>query len=277
MQHSYSGKVRDLYTDGDDLIMVASDRVSIYDVVLPTPIPDKGKLLNQLAAWWFGRTEHIVGNHVISTEDVPEEFRGRAVRCKRLEMLRVECIVRGYLTGLGLREYQRDGAISGVHLPEGLVEGDQLPEPIFTPTTKAEQGHDEFITFADVADQIGAELANRLREYSIQVYTEGAAYAKERGVLIADTKFEFGLDADGNVLLADEILTPDSSRFWNVDEWQPGGPQRSYDKQLVRDWASGTGWDKTAPGPEIPADIAESTSARYREVYERVTGTAWNP
>ncbi|WP_031469980.1 phosphoribosylaminoimidazolesuccinocarboxamide synthase [Sciscionella sediminilitoris] len=277
MQHSYSGKVRDLYTDGDDLIMVASDRVSIYDVVLPTPIPDKGKLLNQLAAWWFGRTEHIVGNHVISTEDVPEEFRGRAVRCKRLEMLRVECIVRGYLTGLGLREYQRDGAISGVRLPDGLVEGDQLPEPIFTPTTKAEQGHDEFITFADVADQIGAELANRLRDYSIQVYTEGAAYAKERGVLIADTKFEFGLDADGNVLLADEILTPDSSRFWNVDEWQPGGPQRSYDKQLVRDWASGTGWDKTAPGPEIPADIAESTSARYREVYERITGTTWNP
>lgn len=276
MQHIYAGKVRDVYTDGDDLIMVASDRVSVYDVTLPTPIPQKGMLLNQLAAWWFDYTADLVPNHVLSTEDVPEQFRGRAMRCRKLDMVRVECIVRGYLTGLGLREYQRDGAVSGVRLPTGLVEGDELPEPVFTPTTKeSDTGHDEFITFADVVNMTGRETAERMRELSLAIYRAGAEHARSRGLIIADTKFEFGYDTEGNLTLADEILTSDSSRYWKADEWSPGGPQRSYDKQIVRDWATSTGWDKTPPGPEIPPEVVAATRERYVDVYERITGNTW--
>ncbi|MPY83541.1 MAG: phosphoribosylaminoimidazolesuccinocarboxamide synthase [Actinophytocola sp.] len=275
MELVHSGKVRDLYTDRGDLLLVASDRVSVYDVPLPTPIPDKGALLTQLSAWWFDRLADVVPNHVLSTTDVPDEFRGRAIRCKRLDMIGVECIVRGYLTGSGLREYQRDGAVSGVALPDGLVEADRLPEPIFTPTTKATEGHDEFITFDDVVAEIGVDTAKRLRELSIEVYRRGAEHAASRGIIIADTKFEFGFDADGTLTLADEILTSDSSRFWPADEWRPGRTQHSFDKQFVRDWSVSTGWDKTAPGPEIPDDIVQSTRQRYIDVFERITEQAW--
>lgn len=275
MELVHSGKVRDLYTDRGDLLLVASDRVSVYDVPLPTPIPDKGALLTQLSAWWFDRLADVVPNHVLSTTDVPDEFRGRAIRCKRLDMIGVECIVRGYLTGSGLREYQRDGAVSGVALPDGLAEADKLPEPIFTPTTKATEGHDEFITFDDVVAEIGVDTAKRLRELSIEVYRRGAEHAASRGIIIADTKFEFGFDADGTLTLADEILTSDSSRFWPADEWQPGRTQHSFDKQFVRDWSVSTGWDKTPPGPEIPDDIVQSTRQRYIDVFERITEQAW--
>jgi len=275
MELVHSGKVRDLYTDRGDLLLVASDRVSVYDVPLPTPIPDKGALLTQLSAWWFDRLADVVPNHVLSTTDVPDEFRGRAIRCKRLDMIGVECIVRGYLTGSGLREYQRDGAVSGVALPDGLAEADKLPEPIFTPTTKATEGHDEFITFDDVVAEIGVDTAKRLRELSIEVYRRGAEHAASRGIIIADTKFEFGFDADGTLTLADEILTSDSSRFWPAGEWRPGRTQHSFDKQFVRDWSVSTGWDKTPPGPEIPDDIVQSTRQRYIDVFERITEQAW--
>ena len=270
----HSGKVRDVYLDGADLILVASDRVSVYDVVLPTPVPDKGAVLTQLSLWWFEQLADVVPNHVIST-DVPAEWAGRAVRCRRLEMIPVECIARGYLAGLGLREYERTGAVSGVSLPAGLVEGSRLPEPIFTPTTKAEVGHDEFIDFGDVVEQIGAETATRLRSITLDIYQRGAAIAAERGIIIADTKLEFGWAPDGTLTLADEILTSDSSRFWPADDWEPGRPQHAYDKQFVRDWAAGTGWDKTPPGPAVPADIVAATRARYIEVYERITGKSW--
>jgi phosphoribosylaminoimidazole-succinocarboxamide synthase len=198
------------------------------------------------------------------------------MRCKRLDMIQVECIARGYLAGLGLREYQRDGKISGVSLPPGLVEGDRLPEPIFTPTTKiSDTGHDEFMTFDAVVDQIGAETANRLRELTIEVYTKGAEHAAKNGIIIADTKFEFGLDADGTLTLGDEILTSDSSRFWPMDEWEPGRPQHAFDKQFVRDWSRSTGWDMKPPGPEVPEEIVQATRQRYTEVYERITGNTW--
>ncbi|MPY79871.1 MAG: phosphoribosylaminoimidazolesuccinocarboxamide synthase [Actinophytocola sp.] len=275
MELVHTGKVRDLYTDRGDLLLVASDRVSVYDVSLPTPIPDKGALLTQLSAWWFDRLADVVPNHVLSTTDVPDEFRGRAIRCKRLDMIGVECIARGYLTGSGLREYQRTGAVSGVRLPDGLVEADKLPEPIFTPTTKASEGHDEPITFDDVIAMIGKDDAERLRETSIDVYRRGAEHAASRGIIIADTKFEFGFDADGTMTLADEVLTSDSSRFWPADEWQPGRQQHSFDKQFVRDWSVSTGWDKTAPGPEIPDDIVRATRQRYIDVYERITAQTW--
>ncbi|MPY99098.1 MAG: phosphoribosylaminoimidazolesuccinocarboxamide synthase [Actinophytocola sp.] len=276
MELVHTGKVRDVYTDRGDLLLVASDRVSVYDVSLPTPIPDKGALLTQLSAWWFDRLADVVPNHVLSTTDVPDDFRGRAIRCKRLDMIGVECIVRGYLTGSGLKDYQRTGAVSGVELPDGLVEADQLPEPIFTPTTKASEGHDEPITFDDVVAMIGKEDAERLRQTSIDVYRRGAEHAASRGIIIADTKFEFGYDPDGTMTLADEILTSDSSRFWPVDEWQPGRPQHSFDKQFVRDWSVSTGWDKTPPGPEIPDDIVRTTRQRYIDVYERITGHTWH-
>ena len=282
MKKLHSGKVRDLYElDGGDLLLVATDRVSVYDVALPTDVPDKGKLLTSLSAWWFERMADVVPNHVISVDDVPEEFAGRAMRCRPLRMLPVECIARGYLTGLGLREYQRDGAVSGVALPEGLVDADRLPEPIFTPTTKlqTESGHDEFITFDDVVEAVGSsDIAEQLRELTLDIYRRGAARALEQGVIIADTKLEFGLDANGTLTLADEVLTSDSSRFWRLDEWQPGRPggQRSYDKQYVRDWSVSTGWDKTYPGPAMPDDVVAATRARYVEVYERITGLTWS-
>jgi phosphoribosylaminoimidazole-succinocarboxamide synthase len=273
----HSGKVRDVYTDGEDLVLVASDRISIYDVILPTPIPDKGALLTQLSLWWFEQLADVVPNHVVSATDVPAEFAGRALRCRRLDMLPVECIARGYLAGLGLKEYEKQRSVSGVALPDGLVEGSKLPEPIFTPTTKAPVGeHDEFITFADVENEIGGETAARLRELTLEVYSRGAALAAQRGMLVADTKLEFGRDPrTGEIVLADEVLTSDSSRFWDAERWAPGGPQFSFDKQFVRDWSAGLDWDRTAPGPEIPADVVEATRARYVEVYERLTGRRW--
>ncbi|NUR59416.1 MAG: phosphoribosylaminoimidazolesuccinocarboxamide synthase [Catenulispora sp.] len=276
MKLLHSGKVRDVYEDGDDLILVASDRVSVYDVVLPTPIPDKGAVLTKLSLWWFDRLGDIVPNHVISATDVPAEWAGRAVRVKRLRMVQVECIARGYLAGLGLREYEAGGAVSGVELPAGLVEGSKLREPIFTPTTKEQVGtHDEFISFADVVAQEGADVAEELRRITLEVYRRGAATAAEQGIIIADTKLEFGFAPDGTLVLGDEVLTSDSSRFWPADQWQPGRPQHAFDKQFVRDWAASTGWDKTAPGPEVPPEIVEATRARYIDVYERITGEKW--
>ena len=273
----YRGKVREVYADGDDLILVASDRVSVYDVVLPTPVPDKGAVLTQLSLWWFRQLGDLVPNHLIS-EDVPAEWQGRAVRVRRLEMLPVECIARGYLAGLGLESYRQTGSVSGVKLPAGLVEADRLPAPVFTPTTKAPQGeHDAFITSAEVAAVVGAETAAELKRLTLAVYARGAEIARERGVIIADTKLEFGLDADGTVVLADEVLTPDSSRFWPANAWQPGARQMSYDKQLVRDWSSSlTDWDRTAPGPEVPPEVVAETRARYIEIYERLTGERWS-
>jgi phosphoribosylaminoimidazole-succinocarboxamide synthase len=269
----HSGKVRDLYLDGDDLLLVASDRISIYDVVLPTPIPGKGEVLTQLSLWWFEQLTDLVPHHVLSATDVPPELAGRALRCRRLAMLPVECIARGYLAGLGLREYEKHGTVSGVALPPGLVEGSRLPEPIFTPTTKAPVGeHDEFLTYAQVEDLVGADTAARLRELTLAVYARGAATAERQGVLVADTKLEFGRAAAGGIVLADEVLTPDSSRFWPADAWEPGRPQYSFDKQFVRDWSAGLDWDRTPPGPSVPPDVVAATRSRYVDVYRRLTG-----
>jgi phosphoribosylaminoimidazole-succinocarboxamide synthase len=277
LTHLNAGKVRDLYADGDDVLLVASDRISVYDVVLPTAIPDKGALLTQLSVWWFERCTDIVPNHLISATDVPAEFAGRAMRCRRLSMLPVECIARGYLAGLGLREYRATGGVSGVPLPPGLQEGSRLPEPIFTPTTKAaDGGHDEFITFDDVVRRLGADTAVRLRELTLALYRRGAEHAREKGIIVADTKFEFGVAGNGELVLGDELLTSDSSRFWPLGEWRPGGPQRSYDKQFVRDWAAGTGWNKEPPGPEVPDHIVAATRARYADAYELITGMTWS-
>jgi phosphoribosylaminoimidazole-succinocarboxamide synthase len=276
MELLHSGKIREVYADGDDILLVASDRVSVYDVVLPTPIPSKGKILTQLSLWWFDQFKDIVPNHVISATDVPEEWAGRAIRCKKLAMVPVECIARGYLAGLGLQSYKESGAISGIPIPPGLSEGSRLPEPVFTPTTKAPQGHDEWMTFSGVVAEVGEQTAAELRRLTLAVYRRGAEIAAERGIIIADTKLEFGLDGSGTLTLADEVLTPDSSRFWAAAEWQPGGPQRYLDKQFVRDWSSTIqGWDRRPPGPEVPHDIVNATRARYVEVYERLTGTTW--
>lgn len=265
-----------MYADRGELILVASDRVSVYDVVLPTPIPDKGKILTALSLWWFGRLADVVPNHVISVTDVPPEFAGRAIRCRRLEMLPVECIARGYLTGHGLAAYRESGSVSGVALPPGLTEGSRLPEPIFTPTTKAPAGeHDELITLAGVADRVGAATAARLAELTLAVYRRGHEIALARGIVIADTKLEFGLAPDGALLLADEALTSDSSRFWPAESWQPGRPQHAFDKQIVRDWSATVDWDRTAPGPEIPPDVVAATQRRYSEAYQRLTGEPW--
>jgi phosphoribosylaminoimidazole-succinocarboxamide synthase len=272
----HSGKVRDLYADGADLIMVASDRISVYDMVLPTEIPDRGKILTQLSLWWFERLADLVPGQVISATRVPPEWAGRALRVRRLEMIGVECIARGYLAGLGLESYRQSGAISGVPLPAGLQEGSALPEPVFTPTTKAELGqHDEFIEFSDVARVVGEATAAQLRELTLAVYRRGQETAAPRGVIIADTKLEFGRAPDGTLTLADEVLTPDSSRFWPASQWRPGGPQPSMDKQFVRDWAVATGWDRRPPAPPMPADVVEATRARYIEAYEAITGKSW--
>lgn len=279
MQHIHAGKVRDLYTVDDgvrgDLLLVASDRISVYDVSLPTPIPDKGALLTQLSVWWFEQLADVVPNHLISATDVPAEFAGRGIRCRPLRMVQVECIARGYLAGLGLAEYRARGTVSGVELPDGLVEGSRLPEPVFTPTTKESDGHDEFITFDDVVAEVGPDTAAELRRLTLEIYRRGAEHAATRGIIIADTKVEFGVDADGVLTLGDEVLTSDSSRFWPADDWQPGRPQYAFDKQYVRDWAAGTGWDKTPPGPAIPADVVAATRQRYIDVYERLTGNTW--
>jgi phosphoribosylaminoimidazole-succinocarboxamide synthase len=271
------GKVRDVYADGDDLILVASDRVSVYDVVLPTPIPDKGTILTQLSLWWFGQVADLVPNHVLS-EDVPPEWKGRAIRCRRLDMVPVECIARGYLAGLGLESYRATGSISGIRVPPGLAEADRLPEPIFTPTTKAERGqHDEFMTLEQVRDLVGEATADDLERLTLAVYTRGAEIARERGVIIADTKFEFGRALSGRLIVADEVLTPDSSRFWKVSEYQPGRSQWSYDKQYLRDWSSSLGdWDRTYPGPPVPPEVVAETRARYVEIYEQLTGEKWS-
>jgi phosphoribosylaminoimidazole-succinocarboxamide synthase len=269
----YSGKVRELYADGDELIMVASDRVSVYDVVLPTPVPDKGRVLTQLSLWWFGQLTDVIANHVVSGTDVPAQFAGRAIRCRKLRMLPVECIARGYLAGLGLQSYRQTGAISGVELPPGLGEGSRLPEPVFTPTTKAEAGHDEPMTHAEVAALVGVSVAAELERVTLEVYRRGAELAAARGVVIADTKLEFGLTEDGTLLLADEVLTPDSSRFWLASEWVPDRPQRSLDKQFLRDWSAGLEWDRQPPGPAIPPEVVTATRDRYLELYRTLTGS----
>ena len=267
-----SGKVREIYEWEDDLLMVASDRISIYDVVMPTPIPDKGKVLNRMSEFWFELTADIVPNHFIS-DDVPEEVAERAMRVRKLEMYPVECVVRGYLSGSGWKEYREDGAVCGIELPAGLLESDKLPEPIFTPATKAEIGdHDENVDFERAAEIVGDRaLMEELRRISIEVYQRGAEHAAERGIILADTKFEFGRHAGAEIVLGDEVLTPDSSRFWPADRYQPGGTPPSFDKQYVRDWAAETGWDKTPPAPELPPDVVEQTRAKYVEAYERIT------
>ncbi|MGH8795128.1 MAG: phosphoribosylaminoimidazolesuccinocarboxamide synthase [Stackebrandtia sp.] len=276
MKLLHSGKVRDVYADGDDVILVATDAVSVYDVVLPNPIPDKGTLLTALSLWWFDQLEDVVPNHVISAVDVPDKFAGRAIRCRRLQMVPVECVARGYLTGSGLRSYQLSGEVCGVRLPGGLVEGSKLPEPIFTPTTKAAVGHDEAMTFSDVESQVGPDTAARLRDVTLAVYKRGAAIAAERGILIADTKIELGWDDGGELVLGDEVLTSDSSRFWPAEDWSPGRAQHAFDKQIVRDWAASTGWNKKPPAPTVPDDVVKATRARYVEAYERITGRKWN-
>ena len=269
------GKVRDIYAVEDDrLLMVSSDRVSTYDVVHPNPIPDRGKVLTGLSVFWFDRIEQIVPNHLISYIDVPDEARGRGMLVERLEMVPLECVVRGYITGSGWKDYQSTGAVCGIELPSGLEESQQLPEPLFTPATKAEVGdHDENIDIDRAKEIVGdAELVDELKRLSIEVYEHAAAHARENGVILADTKFEFGRRPDGTIVLADEVCTPDSSRFWPADGYAPGRSQPSFDKQFVRDWASGSGWDKTAPAPELPDDVIEGTRARYIEAYERIAG-----
>jgi phosphoribosylaminoimidazole-succinocarboxamide synthase len=277
-----SGKVREIYEAGDDrLLLVASDRISTYDVVHPTPIPGKGQVLTGLSVFWFERTQHIVPNHLVSHTDVPDEVRGRALLVEKLEMFPVECVVRGYITGSGWKDYQRTGAVCGIELPPGLRESDQLPEPIFTPATKAEIGdHDENIDFDRAAEVLGDRAAlEELRRVSIELYKFAAGHARQRGIILADTKFEFGRDdSSGRIVVGDEVLTPDSSRFWPAEGYAPGRPQPSFDKQYVRDWASGSGWDKTPPAPALPDDVIDRTGALYRSAYERITGepfSAW--
>jgi phosphoribosylaminoimidazole-succinocarboxamide synthase len=269
-----SGKVREIYDLGDSLLIAASDRISTYDVVHPTPIPGKGSVLTGLSTFWFERTTGIVPNHLLSvTDGVPEEARGRAMVVRKLEMLPVECVVRGYLSGSGWKDYQRTGAVCGIGLPEGLRDSDRLPEPIFTPSTKASVGHDENIDFDGAVALLGDRvLAERLRDASIAVYEHAAEHARSRGIILADTQFEFGLDSKGELTLGDEVCTPDSSRFWPADQYEPGRGQPSFDKQFVRDWASSTGWDRNPPAPAIPDDVVARTREKYVEAYERVTG-----
>ncbi len=269
-----SGKVREIYQQDELLLLVASDRISTYDAVHPTPIPDKGAVLTGLTAYWFAHIGDLVPGHLVSVADgVPAEVRGRAMLVRKLRMLPLECVVRGYLSGSGWKDYQASGRVSGIDLPAGLAESERLPEPIFTPSTKAAAGHDEAISFAQLVTLLGdAELAHRLREVSLAVYERCAERARACGIILADTKFEFGLDADGTLTLADEVCTPDSSRFWPVAGYAPGGPQPSFDKQFVRDWATASGWDKRPPAPALPADVVEQTRRRYLEAYERITG-----
>ncbi|MFG1605968.1 phosphoribosylaminoimidazolesuccinocarboxamide synthase [Actinoplanes sp. NPDC049265] len=278
MELLHSGKVRDVYADGDDLLLVASDRVSIFDVVLPTPIPDKGKILTQLSLWWFDQLNDIAPNHVRSATEVPAEWAGRAVRCERLRMVMVECIARGYLAGSGVKDYDKERAVGGNALPDGLVEGSRLPEPIFTPSTKVApgEGHDETVTYDAVVAQEGPEVAAELRRITMDVYRRGSEIARTRGILILDTKIEVGFGVNG-ITIGDELLTPDSSRFMLAEEWEPGTTLRYLDKQFLRDWATTerADWDRTAPGPEIPEAVVEATRNRYVEAYERITGDRW--
>jgi phosphoribosylaminoimidazole-succinocarboxamide synthase len=284
MKHLHAGKVRDLYElPGGELLIVARDTISAYDFVLDTPIPDKGAILTQLSLWWFERLADIIPHHVISTElpaGAPADWARRAIVVRKLEMVPVECVARGYLAGSGTTEYGLRGSVCGVALPPGLVDGSQLPEPIFTPTTKAAVGdHDEPMTYGEVEAKVTPEVATRLRDLTVEVYRRGAEVARERGIIVADTKIELGWDAAGDLVLGDEVLTPDSSRFWPADQWQPGRSQVSYDKQFVRDWlvSPASGWDRTsgeAP-PPLPTEIVERTRAKYLEAYERLTGRRW--
>jgi phosphoribosylaminoimidazole-succinocarboxamide synthase len=270
--HVGSGKVRELYAlDDDRLLLVASDRISTFDVVLPTEIPDKGRVLTGLSGFWFARTHEIVPNHLLALR--PD---GRSMECRRLEMLPIECVVRGYLSGSGLKDYRATGAVCGHELPAGLVESSRLPEPIFTPATKAHEGHDENITREQAAELVGRELFDEAERVSLALYRFAADYAAERGIVIADTKFELGVDADGRLTLGDEALTPDSSRFWPADEYSAGSAQPSYDKQFVRDFCEAAGWDKEPPGPELPAEVVDGTRARYVEAFERLTGISFD-
>ncbi|ROQ97158.1 phosphoribosylaminoimidazole-succinocarboxamide synthase [Streptomyces sp. 2132.2] len=282
--HLHTGKVRDLYRDGDgNLVMVASDRMSAYDWVLPTEIPDKGRVLTQLSLWWFDQLRDLVPNHVIGTDlpaGAPADWAGRTLICKSLDMVPVECVARGYLTGSGLAEYEKTRTVCGLALPEGLVDGSELPAPIFTPAAKAAVGeHDENVSYEEVARTTGAETAALLRQTTLAVYGRARDIARERGIILADTKFEFGFDGDGTLVAGDEVLTPDSSRFWPADQWEPGRAQPSYDKQFVRDWLTSpaSGWDRTGelPPPALPQEVAEQTSAKYIEAYERLTGLGW--
>ncbi|HEY2601327.1 MAG TPA: phosphoribosylaminoimidazolesuccinocarboxamide synthase [Thermoleophilaceae bacterium] len=273
------GKVREIYDSGPDhLLMVASDRISTYDVVHPNPIPDKGKVLTGMSVFWFERTKDICPNHLVSFEDVPAEVRGRGLLVERLEMVPIECVVRGYITGSGWKDYQASGAVCGIELPEGLRESEQLPEPIFTPATKAEIGdHDENVDFERAAEILGDRgLLEELRRLTLAIYSFAADHARERGIILADTKFEFGRRADGTIVLGDEVLTPDSSRFWPADGYEPGHGQPSFDKQYVRDWAAGSGWDKTPPAPELPADVVTRTRELYADAYARITGESFD-
>ena len=274
------GKVRELYDAGPDhLLMVASDRISTYDVVHPTPIPDKGNVLTGLSVFWFDLLENICPNHLVSFTDVPESVRGRALLVERLEMIPIECVARGYITGSGWKDYRATGTVCGIELPAGLEESEKLPEPIFTPSTKADVGHDENIDFDRAAEILGdRELLEELRRLTLAIYSAAADHARERGIILADTKFEFGRRADGTIVIGDEVLTPDSSRFWPADGYEPGHGQPSFDKQYVRDWAAGSGWDKTPPAPELPDEIVTRTRELYIDAYDRITGepfSAW--
>jgi phosphoribosylaminoimidazole-succinocarboxamide synthase len=272
LTHVASGKVRELFTiDDERLLLVTSDRISTFDVVLPTEIPDKGRVLTGLSAFWFARTLDVCANHLLGLR-----ADGRSTECRRLEMLPLECVVRGYLAGSGWKDYQRTGVTSGHDLPAGLRESDRLPEPIFTPSTKATSGHDENIDAEQAIALVGRERYEQVERTALALYRYASEHAAERGILIADTKFEFGLDADGTLVLADEAFTPDSSRFWPADEYAPGGPQPSFDKQFVRDYCEALGWDKTPPGPELPDDVVTGTRARYVEAFERLTGIGFD-
>ncbi len=268
-----SGKVREIYHSGEELIMVASDRISAYDVVLPDPIPDKGSVLTQMSIFWFETTGDIVPNHFLD-EDVPEEANGRGIRVKKLDMYPVECVVRGYITGSGWREYRQSQSVCGIELPAGLEESEKLPEPIFTPATKADVGdHDENIDFDSAAALVGSRaLMEELKRISIELYEHAAAHALERGIILADTKFELGSAPGAEIVLGDEVLTPDSSRFWPADDYEAGRGQASFDKQYVRDWLDEQGWDHSPPAPQLPEDVIANTSAKYREAFERITG-----
>ncbi len=270
--HVGSGKVRELFAlDDERLLLVASDRISVFDVVLPTEIPDKGRVLTGLSGFWFARTPELARNHLLGLRE-----DGRSMECKKLEMLPIECVVRGYLAGSGWSSYRKSGEVCGVKLPEGLQESDELPEPIFTPTTKATTGHDEPLTAEQSVGLIGAERFAELERVSIELYRYAAGHAREKGIILADTKFEFGTDEDDGLVLADEIFTPDSSRFWPADEYEPGRSQASFDKQFVRDYAESLGWDKAYPGPELPDDVVQGTRQRYLEAFERLTGVPFD-
>ena len=269
--HVASGKVREIYAlDDERLLLLASDRISTFDVVLPTEIPDKGRVLTGLSGFWFARTKHIVPNHLLALRD-----DARSTECRRLEMLPVECVVRGYITGSGWKDYQRSGEVCGHRLPEGLRESERLPEPIFTPSTKAQTGHDENITRDQAAELVGRERFDEVERIALELYAFAAAHAEARGIVLADTKFELGVDDDGRLVLADEAFTPDSSRFWPADRYEAGGPQPSFDKQYVRDYCESVGWDKTDPGPELPDDVVTETRAKYVEAFERLTGISF--